>query len=236
MASSPRMSTLLCASPLFSALDEHARDAVASLFVPRRYARNETIFSKSDPGDALFAIRRGQVRISTVNSDGKRLTLNVLGAGDVFGEIALLDGRARTADAMAVEESDLLIVHRRDFLALLRSDGSVALGVIAMLCDRLRWMSERMEEAVLMPLEARLARRVAALAEDFGAEILISQEQLAVFVGATRESVNRHLQEWRREGVVSLGRGSLRVLDAARLATYASGNRRAPADDADLPS
>lgn len=222
MASTANFSTLLKASPLFARLDRATLDAVAALCVSRRYATDETIFAKGDEGDKLFAIRRGQVRIVTGNDDGKRLTLNVLGAGDVFGEIAMLDGLARTADAIAAEPSELYLVHRRDFLELLRNNGEVAIGVIAMLCDRLRWTSDRMEEAVLMPLDARLARRISAMAEEFGNEVLISQAELAVFVGATRESINRILQEWRRDGIVAMRRGSLRVLDAGRLADQAA--------------
>jgi CRP-like cAMP-binding protein len=213
---------------LFARLDRATLDAVAALCVSRRYATDETIFAKGDDGDKLFAIRRGQVRIVTGNDDGKRLTLNVLGAGDVFGEIAMLDGLARTADAIAAEPSELYIVHRRDFLELLRNNGEVAIGVIAMLCDRLRWTSDRMEEAVLMPLDARLARRISAMAEEFGNEVLISQAELAVFVGATRESINRILQEWRRDGIVAMRRGALRVLDAGRLAGRAARTKQMP--------
>lgn len=226
MASTADFSTLLSASPLFSRLDRATLDAVAALCVSRRYATDETIFAKGDDGDTLFAIRRGQVAIVTGNAGGKRLTLNVLGAGDVFGEIAMLDGFARTADAIAVEPSELYLVHRRDFLELLRNNGEVAIGVIAMLCDRLRWTSIRMEEAVLMPLDIRLARRILAMAEEFGSEVLISQGQLAVFVGATRESINRILQEWRREGIVVMRRGALRVLDPTRLAEHAARAQR----------
>jgi CRP-like cAMP-binding protein len=150
---------------------------------------DETLFSKGDPGDALYAVRHGRIRIGVVDESGRRLTFNILGAGDVFGEIALLDGRQRTADATALEATELLVVRRRDLLGTLSRHPTLAIHLIELLCSRLRWMSGRMEEAVLLPLPARLARRLLALCEDYGADLDISQEALAVFVGATRESV-----------------------------------------------
>jgi CRP-like cAMP-binding protein len=128
-----------------------------------------------------------------------------------------LDGRPRTADAVAVEPTDLYMVHRRDFLDLLLKRPSVAIRIIEFLCERIRWMSAQMEERALLPLETRLAHRLVALSEDYGAEVQVSQEELAVFVGATRESVNRQLQTWRRQGLVELGRNRIRVLHPPRL-------------------
>jgi CRP-like cAMP-binding protein len=93
----------------------------------------------------------------------------------------------------------------------------VAVRLIELLCQRIRFISERMEEAVLSPLPARLARRLCALADDFGAEVNISQEQLGIYVGAARESVNRQLQEWRRAGIVDLGRGRIMLVDVKKL-------------------
>jgi CRP/FNR family transcriptional regulator, cyclic AMP receptor protein len=162
-------------------------------------------------------VRRGQLAIVIGTADGRHMTLATLGSGDVFGEIALLDGQPRTADAVATEACDLFMVRRRDFLALLAANPDIALAVIEMLCARLRSANERMEEAVLMPLDVRLARRLVALADDFGATLDVSQEQLAEMVGSTRESINRQLQVWRREGIIQLGRSRVTVLDLAKL-------------------
>jgi CRP/FNR family transcriptional regulator, cyclic AMP receptor protein len=218
MANNQHFSALLAANPLFSGLDPEMLAAVSNLGVVRRLDPHEVLFSKGDDGDALFAIRRGQISVSVDTSDGKSLTLVVLGSGDVLGEIALLDGRPRTADAKAIEPSELFMVRRHDFLQLLSSNSQVALRVIEMLCARLRASNDRMEEAVLMPLKVRLGRRIRMLADDFGCDLTLSQDQLAVMVGASRESVNRQLQIWRRMSLVSIGRGSLRVLDLDRLA------------------
>ncbi len=208
---------LLGANAFFAGLGPDAIGAVAALCVTCSLEPRETLFLKGDPGNALYAVRKGQIRIATGTEEGRRLTLNLLGPGDVFGEIALLDGLPRTADAVAVEATELFVVQRRDFLGLLEHRPIVAVRIIEFLCERIRWMSERMEESVLLPLPARLSRRLLALAEDYGTELHVSQEELAVFIGATRESVNRQLQAWRRQGVVELGRSRIRVLDRAGL-------------------
>lgn len=217
MAEPHHFARLLGANPFFAGLGPEALDAVAALCVTKSFAAGETLFLKGDPGDALYAVRRGQIRIATGTDDGRRLTLNLLGSGDVFGEVALLDGRSRTADAVAAEAAELFMVRRRDFLDLLERQPAVAIRLIEFLCERIRWMSERMEEAVLMPLPARLSKRLLALAEDYGTELQVSQEELAVFVGSTRESVNRQLQTWRRQGMVELGRSRIRILDRGGL-------------------
>ena len=118
------------------------------------------LFQKGDPGDALYGVRRGQIRIETGASDGSRLTLNFMGSGDLFGEVAVLDGQSRTADATAGEATELFVLRREDFLAFLEREPKVAIKIIMLLCQRIRWQSERMEESMLQPLPVRLARRL----------------------------------------------------------------------------
>ncbi len=141
----------------------------------------------------------------------------MLGPGDLFGEIALFDGEPRTADAVAVEPSELFVLRRGDFLNYLEKDARVAIRVIELLCRRIRWVSERMEETALLPFQVRLARRLAILVDDFGTDIQISQERLANYVGAARETVNRQLQIWRRAGLLDLGRGRILIRDREKL-------------------
>jgi CRP/FNR family cyclic AMP-dependent transcriptional regulator len=217
MTDMPNLALLLAANPFFASLGQEAIEAVAVLCMSKHLDREEVLFLKGDAGDALYAVRRGQIRIATGTSSGRRLTLNLLGAGDVFGEVALLDGRPRTADALATEPTDLYMIHRRDFLNFLLKRPSVAIRIIEFLCERIRWMSAQMEERALLPLETRLAHRLVALTEDYGADLHVSQEELAIFVGATRESVNRQLQTWRRQGLVELSRNRIRVIHPPRL-------------------
>ncbi len=154
-----------------------AIEKLAGLCQKRLLPSGETLFVKGDKGDALYGIRRGQIRIETSTPAGDSLTLNVLGPGDLFGEIALFDGQPRTADAVAAEASELFVLRRSDFLAYLEKDARVAVRVIELLCQRIRWVSDRMEETALLPFQVRLARRLAILVQDFGMEIHISQDR-----------------------------------------------------------
>ena len=218
----PEFAALLGMNPLFAGLGEEAIRAIAGLCTKRQLESGEMLFQKGDKGDALYGVRRGRIRIETGTASGGRLALNVLGPGDLFGEIALFDGQPRTADAIAAEPSELFTVRRSDFLGYLEREPRVTLRLLELLCQRIRWVSDRMEEAVLMPLHARLARRLCALADDFGSEVHISQEELGVYVGAARESVNRQLQEWRRAGIIELRRGRISLIDMDRLTAAAN--------------
>jgi CRP-like cAMP-binding protein len=217
---------LLGANPFFAGLGPDAIEAVSHLCVSRTLEPDQILFEKGEPADALYAVRRGQIRIATGTEAGRRLTLNLLGPGDVFGEIALLDAGPRTADAIAAEATDLFVVRRRDFVDLLQQRPAVAVRIIELLCERLRWISERMEETVLLPVSQRLGRRLVALGEDYGADLSVSQEELAVFVGATRETVNRQLQVWKRMNLVELGRNRIRLIDPAALAALVTEGAR----------
>lgn len=217
MSKQSEFAVLLGLNPIFSGLGTESINKIAALCHTRRVAAGEIVFQEGDIGDALFGIRRGQIRIETGTAGGGRLTLNFLGAGDVFGEIAALDGQTRTADAMASEASELFVVRRNDFLTYLESEPQVAVKLIELLCQRIRWASDRFAESVLQPLQVRLARRLCALAADFGSEVHISQEQLGIYVGAARESVNRQLQQWRQQGILEIRRGRILLLNASRL-------------------
>src|ERR1700749_4039212 len=221
MSKQTEFADILKMNPMFSDLGTDELQRISSLCHTQHLATGEVLFQKGDPGDALFGVRRGQVRIETGASDGSRLTLNFMGAGDLFGEVAVLDGQSRTADATAGEASELFVLRREDFLAFLEREPRVAIKLMMLLCRRIRWQSERMEESVLQPLPVRLARRLCALAADFGSEVHISQEQLGIFVGAARESVNRQLQAWRKDGILDLQRGRIMLQNLTRLAAIA---------------
>jgi CRP/FNR family cyclic AMP-dependent transcriptional regulator len=221
MSKQTEFADILKLNPMFSDLDADELQRVAGLCHTMLLRTGDVLFRKGDGGDALFAVRRGQIRIETAASNGGRLTLNFFAAGDLFGEIAVLDGQSRTADATAFEPSELFVVRREDLLSHLEREPRVAIKLIELLCARIRWMSARMEEAVLQPLPVRLARRLCALGSDFGAEVHISQEQLGIFVGAARESVNRQLQLWRKDGILDLQRGRILLLNMNRLTAVA---------------
>ncbi|SFJ00613.1 Crp/Fnr family transcriptional regulator [Bradyrhizobium sp. Gha] len=221
MSKQAEFAVILKMNAMFADLGPDELQRLANLCHTQHLANGEVLFQKGDAGDALFGVRRGQVRIETGASDGSRLTLNFMGPGDLFGEVAVLDGQSRTADATAGEASELFVLRREDFLAFLEREPKVAIKIIALLCQRVRWQSERMEESMLQPLPVRLARRLCALGADFGSEVHISQEQLGVFVGAARESVNRQLQAWRKEAILDLQRGRILLRNMSKLTAIA---------------
>jgi CRP-like cAMP-binding protein len=143
--------------------------------------------------------------------------------GDTFGEIALLDGQARTASASATATSELLIVTREQFLGLLAREPQLVDHLLRLLCARLRWVSEFAEESALLPVPARLARRLLSLGKlhghesRAGLELKVSQEEMARFLGLSRQIVNHHLQEWKARHWVDLGRGKIMILNSRAL-------------------
>ena len=220
MSKPVEFATILAMNPIFSGLDAAAIGAIARRCQMRRLPAGQILFAKGDPGDALYGVRRGQVRVETGTTGGERLTIEVFGPGDLFGEIAVLDGRPRTADAIAQEDTELLVLPRADFLMTLERDGRLAIRIIELLCERLRLTNERTEQMIFQSLPVRLARRLSTLAQDYGTDLQITQDELARLVGVTRESINRQLQEWRANGIVKLGRGRISV-DLDRLSAEA---------------
>ena len=141
------------------------------LLAPARVERldeGQVLFRKGDPGDRLYVVLSGRISIGTTSEAGKEVVFNVLGRGEVFGEIALLDGKARTADATAMAESHLLVLDRADFMPFLERHPEVAARLIAVLCERVRWISESYEDALFLELPARLAKRLLVLAQSHG--------------------------------------------------------------------
>ena len=205
----------LLASPLFAAMQPEELDEILKFALDRRVRRGQTIFQRGDEGSSLMAVLRGRVRISSVSGDGKELTLNVINPGEIFGEIALLDGQPRSADAVAIEDSVLLVVDRRYFLPFLRHKEDLCLRLLAVLCSRLRRTSTALEEIALFDLPVRLARVLLKLAEDYGRpgstgtriDLKLSQRDLSNLVAASRESVNKLLRTWRENGTVVLEDG-----------------------------
>ena len=221
MSKQAEFAVILKMNPMFADLDADGLARIAGLCRIRHLAAGEILFRKGDAGDALFGVRRGQLRIETGAADGSRLTLQFVGPNELIGEVAVLDGFGRTADATAMEPTELFELGRADLLGLLEREPKIALQIIVQLCRRLRRQGERSEESMLQPLPVRLARRLCALGSDFGSEVHISQEQLGVFVGAARESVNRQLQLWRKDGILDLQRGRILLRNMGKLAAVA---------------
>jgi CRP/FNR family transcriptional regulator, cyclic AMP receptor protein len=215
---------------LLGELEPRALDQLLAYGHYRVFPRGEVIFQKGDPGDSLLAVIFGKIRISTISADGQEVVLNVLGAGDVFGEIAFLDGKDRTADASALEETGLLMLQRSSFYPFVKANPDVAMRLLEILCERLRWVSDNYEDVIFLDLPARLAKRLLRLADRFGkptdegvrVDLKLSQQELGHMTGVTREAVNKVLRKWDEEGFVSIERAALTIRARDRLELIAS--------------
>lgn len=209
-------------APLFSGLTGSDLEALAQRAQERPMRSAEILFRRGDQGSGMLVILEGEVRITVASPDGREQVLRLLGPGDVFGEIALLDGRPRTADATAMTNGRLLSLERRDLLARVEQDAGLALRLIAMLCERLRTTSRQLETLQFDDLPTRLAATLISLtAGRAGSKVDITQAALGAMVGASRETVNKRLRDWQRSGWVELTPGRIRVRDVAALALLA---------------
>jgi CRP-like cAMP-binding protein len=215
-------------SPLFERLGDSEIDAVLAHATIARYAEGDPIFAKGDPGNSMMAVLKGRVTISAPSPDGRQVVLTVMHDGDMFGEIALLDGKERTADATAMADCELLVVPRRSVLALLEHRPDLCVGLLIVLCERLRRTNEQVEDLAFLDLEARIAKTLVRLAEETGESrsparpvgVKISQRALGELVGGSRESVNKHLQDWKRSGIIAIEKGAIVIRDVEALAAF----------------
>ncbi|HEU4618503.1 MAG TPA: Crp/Fnr family transcriptional regulator [Gammaproteobacteria bacterium] len=219
---------------LFRGLPDATLDRLAALAGRRAYQKGGVIFSQGDPGDALFGVASGRVRISASGSGGREVFLNIMEPGDTFGEIAVMDGLPRTAGATALDDTTLVVLKRVDFLALLEREPRLGIHLLMLLCQRLRWTSELVEESAFLSGTARLAKRLLILASLHGRpaaagtgsmELRISQADLAHFLGVSRQVVNQQLGEWAKAGWVELGRSRIvirRPEELRKIATQAA--------------
>jgi CRP-like cAMP-binding protein len=202
---------LLQRVPLLAALTDADREALARTATRRRFRRGDIIFQKDDPGHSLFIVARGSVRIHVPSTQGADLTLAVLGAGQFFGDLSLLDGRPRSASASALADTSVVAIERSDFVALVRSRPEAAMSVLATVARRLRETDEMASDLAFLDVGGRLAKKLLDLAATHGVrradgvllDMTLTQEELANMIGVTRESVNRNLSVFRRTGLVA---------------------------------
>jgi CRP/FNR family cyclic AMP-dependent transcriptional regulator len=215
----------LLVSPLFDTMQPAELDDILKFASEKRYRRGQMIFQRGDNGSSLMAVLRGRVRISSVSGEGKEVTLNVISPGEIFGELALLDGKPRSNDAAATEDTLLLVVERRYFIPFLAKNADLTLRLLSVLCEKLRRTSMALEEIALFDLPVRLARVLQKLAVDYGRpgpggtriELKLSQRDLSNLVASTRESVNKQLRTWREDKVVELEDGFIVLRRPAEL-------------------
>jgi CRP/FNR family cyclic AMP-dependent transcriptional regulator len=202
---------LLSSSFLFSGLNEEEFEKIADCAKVKKVSRDKTVFSKGDPGNSMFAVISGRLKVQNISEEGKVLIMGFLEPGSVFGEIAVLDSKPRTASVLSTEASELLVIERAPFLRFLESHPGVAIKLMKAICERLRTTDEFLENMVFMSIPTRLARMLRILSEKYGVttpsgieiNMRISQGELANLVGASRESVNKQLRVWEEAGLLS---------------------------------
>ena len=193
------------------------------------YSPGQSIFRKGDQGLGLLIVISGIIKISAPSPDGKEIVLNLISPNEICGELALLDGEPRTADATAVTNCLVLALDRRDFLGVLRDEPSLSIRLLAIVSRRLRRTSEQVEDLALSCVAARLAKalwRLAEIQEIADAEeprIAITQKELGRAVGLSRESTNRHLRRWERAGLIEIEKCACIIKDRHSLMALAEG-------------
>jgi CRP-like cAMP-binding protein len=205
----------------FRDLEPEALDQLCRYAKHVTLKRGATLFSKGDPGNSLFAVISGTVKMSISSPEGRNAILNLIGPGEVFGEMAVLSGQARSADAIANTNCEMFVIDRRDFLPFMRNHPALAMKFIELLCERVRRTSDQVEQVILQDLPGRLASALLGLTERHKSEgsrtIEITQQEISEMVGMTRESINKQLRVWAARSWVRLEHGAIVVLDTGSL-------------------
>jgi CRP/FNR family transcriptional regulator, cyclic AMP receptor protein len=206
---------------LFGTLSAEDIDVLLSHARFEHYPAGHVIFTRGSPGRSMMAVLDGGVRIGTTSPNGREAVLAILNAGEIFGEMALLDGGERTADAVASSDCHLLVIDQRDFIPFLESRSDLCIRLLKLLSQRLRRTDALVEVALFERLESRLAKALVELASSGSASgeagppfvLRVSQQEMSGIVGASRENVNKQLRTWQRAGLLELGKRRIVIRD-----------------------
>lgn len=218
---------LLRSVPLFSDLAEDELASFSQVAVPRSFPAGTRVFHEGDRSDACYIVRSGDFRVTREHSDGRAITLATLGPGDIFGELAMLDGEVRSASVEALADGELLALPAGEVRALLGRHPDITVKLVAALVRRLRAANERISRQSFQTVPSRVAGVLSQLVAEEGpgadggeVTIRMNQADLAQLAGTSRESVSRFLADLERAGIVRPGRGRVTVLDPAKLRNY----------------
>lgn len=212
--------------PLFADLEEGELERFSRVAIPRSYPSGTRVFHEGDHSDACYIVRSGSFRVTREYSDGRAITLATLGPGDIFGELAMLDGDVRSASVEALSDGELLALPAGDVRALLARHPDITVKLVAALVRRLRAANERISRQSFQTVPSRVAGVLSQLVADEASggdgdvTIRMTQADLAQLAGTSRESVSRFLAELERSGVVRIGRGRVTVLEPEKLGNY----------------
>ncbi|PKB68502.1 MAG: hypothetical protein BZY81_01890 [SAR202 cluster bacterium Io17-Chloro-G4] len=211
--------------PIFSNLKPEDLEPLSGKLRRRGYQKGEVIFHQDDPADRMHIIVEGNIRISITSDDGREKDLAVLQPGDCFGEMALLDGSNRSATATAVDPTQTLALYREDFMEFLREHPEVVAQTTSLLTSRLRSVNQMLGDMAFLDVPTRMAKQLLELAQAYAGEeaqggpieVPMGQDQLARLVGASRETISRALNSYRRLGILSTSHRRITITDLKAL-------------------
>jgi CRP/FNR family transcriptional regulator, cyclic AMP receptor protein len=210
--------------PLFGQLAPPDLDRVAEIARERSYPRNSVILFEDDPGDALYVVAQGQVKVVLIGEDGREVILSVMGEGEFFGEMALIDDEPRSAHVIAMEDSSLLVIRREDFQDLLKQTPGIALMLLRELSRRLRRADDKVGSLVLLDVNGRVAQLLLELADEAGSDRItrrLTHHTIAQMIGSSRETVSRTMRELVDKGSITVSRREIQIRDRAALESSA---------------
>lgn len=206
----------LATVPLFSGLPPEELQQFAAITREKTYPKSSVILFEDDPGDSLFVIRDGRVKVVLVGEDGREVILGVLGVGEHFGELSLIDDQPRSAHVIAMEDSTLLVLRRDDFRRRVETSPTVAWTLLSELSRRLRRADGKIGGLVLLDVPGRIARLLLDMSEEGGSETIekpLTHQTIAQMIGASRETVSRAMREFQDQGWIGVERRKIRVAD-----------------------
>ena len=210
----------LATVPLFNGLDRIELERFAEVTREKSYPKGSVILFEDDPGDSLFVVRDGRVKVVLIGEDGREVILGVLGVGEYFGELSLIDDRPRSAHVIAMEDSNLLVLRREDFRKRVESSPSVAWSLLTELSRRLRRADDKIGGLVLLDVPGRIARLLLDLAEEAGSTTIekpLTHQTIAQMIGASRETVSRAMKDFQDAGWITVERRRIALADRPAL-------------------
>ncbi len=207
--------------PIFADLPSETLKTIVEVGSRRIYKKDSVILLEEDAGGALFVIISGKVKVSRSSSDGKEVILTILGESDFFGEMAILDGQTRSANVIAIEDSELFLIRREDFMNLLVEHPEVSISLLKELTSRLRQADMKIKSLTLKDAEGKVATVLLQIADDLGKirqgkveiEKLPLQQDLANMAGTSRETISRTLHNFAKKGLLEIEGSKLRIVD-----------------------
>ncbi|MFQ6044934.1 MAG: Crp/Fnr family transcriptional regulator [Gemmatimonadales bacterium] len=210
--------------PLFAHLDPRELREIGAAAREKSYPKNSVILFEDDPGDALYVVLKGQVKVVLIGEDGREVILSILKQGDFFGEMALIDDQPRSAHVIAMEDSDLLVLHRDEFRKCLEETPRIALGLLQALSRRLRRADDKIGGLVLLDVNGRVARLLLELADEHdGVQIprKVTHHTIAQMIGSSRETVSRTIRDLGERGLIEVSRKTIVIRERAALEALA---------------